>query len=913
MNKIKSAFVICLLLLMTEFTTAQHQYSTVKIYPPENKLQRANLLGLLEIDHFDMQGGSIIAEINQEQVAKLGHSGFQYEILRADVSTQLQEINNRFFSASQQERVAMEQPGGVVTNLISTPVAFQVHSTLGGFYSFSQMNTAMDNLVAAYPSIAQKISLGLTVEGRNIWCIKISDNVTIDEPNEPEVLYIGLQHAREAIGGSSMIFFMQYLCENYSTDLRIQALVNNRELFIIPCMNPDGWEYNRSTNPNGGGGWRKNRRNNGDGTFGVDLNRNWSTDWASCAGASSSCGSGNTSSDVYWGTSAFSELETIAVRNFVTSRQIVSCIDQHAFGPYYSLPFGRPGLHTGPDTLTIADQQYYTCIPAMMGKYNGMRAGNSIQSVGYEVAGGVKDWMLKGNIGTGTKGIIMGLTGEGGAGGGTGGSYGSFWPPASEIVNLCKGIIFQNLQAAFAAGSYVDITDRSDITINAATGAFNFRVKRIGLENGSVTVSMIPLENIISTGAPVIINSLTNYFDTYNGSINYTLHPNIQAGHRVKFIWQVQTGGQTYNDTIIKFYNPVQMFYDDMEGASVTTNWVVSANWNYTNTLSFAGSRSLTESPLGLYGPNRNDIIRYNGTFNLSDATAAYLTFWVRHRAENFRDKLQVQVSTNGSTWIPVVGRTTVQEQGTLDGSTLNGQPALTGICEDWIPEMFDLVAYIGQPSLQMRLVFTSDANTTGYQFQVDEGYNIDNLILIKSTTSLVTLPVRFIAVSGFLKTDNTIEINWEAVTDADHDYFVIEKSADGNSFSELGRHINIPFRFTDGYPFAGNNYYRIKAVDKKGEYIYSKVINLIYKTDGSIVLLYPNPVRNELKLQMKNFISDKISIIVTDLQGRIFYNQLSEACDIMINTSAWPAQLYILKVINNNNEIIGIQKFVRQ
>ncbi len=913
MKQLKPAIGIWIFLLATIVAAAQQPYSRVKIYPPENKLQRANLLGLLEIDHFGMQEGGIIAEISQEQVAVLGRSGYRYEILTADIAAQLQEINRNYFAASAQGRAAMEQPGGVVTNLIPTPAAFQVQPSLGGFYSFAQMNTAMNNLVAAYPSIAQKISLGLSVEGRNIWCIKISDNVATDEINEPEILYLGVQHARESIGGSSMIFYMQYLCENYSTDTRIQALINNREIFIITCMNPDGWEYNRVNDPNGGGGWRKNRRNNGDGTFGVDLNRNWNIDWANCAGASSSCGSNNTSSDVYWGPAAFSEPETNAIRNFVTTHHIVSCVDQHSFGPYYSLPFGRPTLHTGPDTLTVADQHYYTSIPALMGKYNGMRAGNSLQSVGYEVAGGVKDWMLKGDIGTGTKGIVMGLTGEGGAGDGTAGPYGSFWPPASAIINLCKGIVFQNLQVAFAAGSYVDITDRSDIAVSAVTGSFNFRVKRIGLANSPVTVSLIPLENIISAGAPVTINTLTNYYDIYNGSISYILHPNIQAGHRVKFAWQVQTGGQTYYDTIIKFYNPVQLFTDDMEGASVVSNWVVSANWNYTNTLSFAGSKSLTESPSGLYGANRNDNIRYNGTFNLSNATAAYLTFWVRHRAENFRDKVQVQVSTNGTTWIAVAGKTTVQEEGTLDGSTLDGEPALTGICEDWVPEVFDLAAYLGQPALRLRFVFTSDANTTGYDFQVDEGFNIDNLKLIKSTTSLVTLPVKFISVTGYLKPDNTIEISWEAITDANHDYFIIEKSADGNSFYEMGRLIHLPFSFIDRYPFAGNNYYRIKSVDKNGEFIYSKIINVIYKPLVWTVTLYPNPVKNELNLQMKNLMADHMTIIVTDIQGRIYYYQPGVVGDIKINTSTWPAQLYILKGVNSSNEILGIQKFVRQ
>ena len=75
MKQIKPAIGICIFLLATLFAAAQQQYSRVKIHPPEDKLQRANLLGLLEIDHFDMQHGGIIAEINQDQVAKLGRTG----------------------------------------------------------------------------------------------------------------------------------------------------------------------------------------------------------------------------------------------------------------------------------------------------------------------------------------------------------------------------------------------------------------------------------------------------------------------------------------------------------------------------------------------------------------------------------------------------------------------------------------------------------------------------------------------------------------------------------------------------------------------------------------------------------------------------------------------------------------------
>ena len=236
-----TTFIIILLCCISTLLQAQ-KYSTVKIIPSASREQTAELLGSLEVDHYNIAEGGIIAELDEQKLGLLSRSGFQYQVLVDDVYAKIQELNREYFAASEQQKVALEQAGTTVGAMINTPSAFQVHATLGGFYSFAQMNTAMDNLVASYPSLAQKTSLGVSTQGRDIWCIKISDNVATDESGEPEILYIGLQHAREAIGGSSMIFFMQWLCENYATDSRIQTLVNNREIYIIPCMNPDGWE-----------------------------------------------------------------------------------------------------------------------------------------------------------------------------------------------------------------------------------------------------------------------------------------------------------------------------------------------------------------------------------------------------------------------------------------------------------------------------------------------------------------------------------------------------------------------------------------------------------------------------------------------------------------------------------------------
>ena len=104
---------------------------------------------------------------------------------------------------------------------------------------------------------------------------------------------------------------MLYVIENYSSDPTIQALVDNTEMFFVPCLNPDGYMYNQLTDPNGGGMFRKNRKLNSDGSYGIDLNRNFGYQWGY-----NNIGSSNIpSDDTYRGTAAFSEPETQAIKS----------------------------------------------------------------------------------------------------------------------------------------------------------------------------------------------------------------------------------------------------------------------------------------------------------------------------------------------------------------------------------------------------------------------------------------------------------------------------------------------------------------------------------------------------------------------------------------------------------------------
>ena len=169
----------------------------------------------------------------------------------------------------------------------------------GLYHTNEELKIELKQYETDFPDIARVIELGTSIEGRQIFAIKISDNVGVEE-DEPEILFVGGHHAREWIAIDVPFLLAGHLLQNYATDPAIRSLIDGGEIWIIPLLNPDGHQYSVTDNRL----WRKNRRNNGDGTFGVDLNRNYGFQWG---GPGSS---GNTFSEIYRGQGPFSEPET---------------------------------------------------------------------------------------------------------------------------------------------------------------------------------------------------------------------------------------------------------------------------------------------------------------------------------------------------------------------------------------------------------------------------------------------------------------------------------------------------------------------------------------------------------------------------------------------------------------------------
>ncbi len=301
---------------------------------------------------------------------------------------------------------------------------------MGGYKTLAEIDAALDTIISNNRDIvSRKEVIGQTIEGRLMYAVKISDNPSLDE-DEPEVLYTSAIHAREVITPEVLLNVMHYLCDNYGTDPDVTDLVNNRELYFILNVNPDGYYHNQVISPGGGGLWRKNRRNNGDGTYGVDLNRNYGYYWGFDDNGSSPDGYDET----YRGTGPFSEPETQNIRDFIAAHNFIITLYFHSYSNLVLWPWGYDYIVSDEDNL-------FTIMGDSMAAYNGYSPGAAHTL--YLVNGDSDDWGYGDTL---TKNKNYAFTIE------VGSSSDGFWPSLDRIQPLVQ----ENLQPALFLARIAD-------------------------------------------------------------------------------------------------------------------------------------------------------------------------------------------------------------------------------------------------------------------------------------------------------------------------------------------------------------------------------------------------------------------------------------------------------------------------
>jgi hypothetical protein len=278
----------------------------------------------------------VISQMTKQQYLAMAAEGFDI------VHTEGDEVELLAHPGDLTKLSAMGIPYSVTEPDLAAFYAARAATPFGGYRTFSQIVAFLDSLSTLYPSICSpRFSIGRTIEGRDQWVVRISNNPNVDQ-GKPSVFYNALIHAREPAGADALLAFMKYLVTNYGTDPTITNVIDNRELYFLPVVNPDGYVYNETNSPAGGGLWRKNRRSTGGGQYGIDLNRNFGFSFAYDDNGSS----GQTSSETYRGSAAFSEPETQNIRDFVIAHNFTITHNIHTYSNLVLWPWGHDRIYT---------------------------------------------------------------------------------------------------------------------------------------------------------------------------------------------------------------------------------------------------------------------------------------------------------------------------------------------------------------------------------------------------------------------------------------------------------------------------------------------------------------------------------------------------------------------------------------
>ncbi|OGU67880.1 MAG: hypothetical protein A2W30_02685 [Ignavibacteria bacterium RBG_16_36_9] len=389
----------------------------------------------LGFEHIKLHDNYFDALLDSFQIDKLKKSGYLYEIIIDDVTKDYLERTK-----DSREKIKLNKP--------CKGLGFGFGS-MGGFYTLDEVIAQLDTMRLLYPNlITEKDSIGSAIEGRPIWAVKISDNPEINE-EEPEVFYNSLTHAREPAGMMTVVYFMYYLLENYGVDPEVTYLVNNREFYFVPVINPDGYVYNQQISPNGGGMWRKNVRSDSTGLFGVDMNRNYSYMW----GYDNIGSSPFKLAEDYRGTTAFSEPETQVIRKFCINHNFLICNNYHTYGNVTLLPWGYNDTHT-------PDSSIFNNLIEVATSFNQHLNGLALPPghvLNYTTNGDANDWMYGD---TSEKNKIFAILPE------VGNENDGFWPVPERIFPIAEENLYANLIYAWGVGVIDNPPYISDASLN---------------------------------------------------------------------------------------------------------------------------------------------------------------------------------------------------------------------------------------------------------------------------------------------------------------------------------------------------------------------------------------------------------------------------------------------------------------
>jgi len=609
------------------------------------------------------------------------------------------------------------------------------------FFSYQEVSDLLDEWYTDFPNIiSDKFVIGTTEESREIWAVRICAN---PDQGKPEVFYNSLTHAREPAGMMTVMYFMDYLLNNYDSDPNVTYLVNNRELWFVPIVNPDGYEYNYDADGNivNAGLWRKNRQPNVDPNDlgedysdcpGVDPNRNFSWEWQYESGLTA--GSDEPCSDGFRGFNPMSTNETDAISYICTNHNFKLALNYHTYSDLLIRPWDFNAQPTSDEN--IFDE--YTRLMASSNAYIFGQAENIL----YACNGTANDYMYH-DFG------ILSFTPE------VGNAWDNFWPDADRLELLMEENIDMNMLAAYYGGAYLVPVNKQYIDVGFNDNGSPDRLETVELvltlRNYGLASSVTGIQGQITTIDPYInitygedeLISFGDITESFSGTCDNLTDPfefnvleDAPVGHKVEFELTI-TGNDYSRVSILEVIlgTPYLQLSDDAEDpTALETIWdtdgvwgIQSAdlNWN-SNVYNDYPDQGYPCSTIPPYPPQEENNLTLITPLDLSDCESHYLLFNTRYSIEEF-SLGQIEISSDNNNWISLKGiwnQETMPEAFYQDSGLPSVHlPGENGYWHGWqivdyhyLNEIYDLSEYNNYSEIYIRF----QVNTYGVGIDLD-------------------------------------------------------------------------------------------------------------------------------------------------------------------------------------------------